>query len=1121
MKLKICLLVAMLAVAAVARAATNDLTGLLQQGLFEEEANRDLNAAIANYQSLATAFDKDRQLAATAIFRLGECYRKLGKTNDAVAEYQRILKEFADQPTLVTLSRQNLTGLGVTPVSPTAASKETSVVDAEASVASLQAQLEAIDKMTHDQKAIYVQQNFPNPMLTTLMQELDLAQQDLIKLKVDYTPDHPKFKTAQGLVDDLKRKADAQLNGTIEGLRTKLAVAQVQAETLHKGRSASVSSGSGDAGALESQYALLKAKLAQARQETNNQIVAELFDDNKELAERLRIELSTVWPTESMLEEAKARGNTNQIENAEKNLKLTMARVQAARQQIFDFQEIRLKALQTAIAEVRAGHNADSNPGDSAVTDEEQQEIRRIQLMIQNSPDLINAPAGEGIRPTPLITAAMKGQLVVAKYLLDHGADVNGLSGNHGYVPLTAAAENGHKAMVELLLARGADVSGKGLNPFYLAVSKGYLAVAEVLLANRADVNAPSGTDNNRLRPVHVAARDGRTDLLQLLIKNGADVNATAPGWTALGLAAANDNTDAVKLLLDARADFEAKNENGNTALHEAAKTQNAELISLLLQVGATVDSTNREDTTPLMLAVTSNRSNVVRVLLEHKANPDRAGKGTRNFPAPSRVTNAPPVMFAIWSGYDDVLKMLLDAGANPEAGSQYAEPLFDAIDSHHVMAVQLLLDHGANPNARNREGRTPLSFAVDRYRPDQIVAPLLEKGADPNGHDSDERTPLFHVQNIEAARMLIEHKADVNATLADGFTPLMVAQGTTNILTLLLESGAKVDVQNTNGETALHCMVRRSWIDAVSVLLKYKANPNIQNNAGDTPLDLAKAGDVPPSPGVLVAINSDTLNKRKIADLLVQAGGLANLPKRNRIEVRRASQLGTAFTKGSRDWNRYSLLEIIAGEYRLLTQTAEGTWDRNDGARWALWNNDLRFPDFRNIIIYRRTDASAKQKPISVNLEDILNSGDCSRDMWLEWGDVVEIPESDHPVDFRWAGLLNPILTTLTNCLSREVTVVVKGVNSRLKLGPEFSVLTGSNMPDYESVRLTHVSFMLRSVLDNSKLVRVSSDLSRVKVTRVDPETKKKLEWTIDCTKPEQADLWLRDGDVIEVPEK
>src|SRR5689334_16408807 len=93
--------------------ATNDLTGLLQKGLFEEEANRDLSAAISNYQTLANAFDKDRQMAATAIFRLGECYRKLGKTNEAVLQYERIVREFSDQQTLVTLSKQNLAGLGV------------------------------------------------------------------------------------------------------------------------------------------------------------------------------------------------------------------------------------------------------------------------------------------------------------------------------------------------------------------------------------------------------------------------------------------------------------------------------------------------------------------------------------------------------------------------------------------------------------------------------------------------------------------------------------------------------------------------------------------------------------------------------------------------------------------------------------------------------------------------------------------------------------------------------------------------------------------------------------------------------------------------------------------------
>jgi tetratricopeptide (TPR) repeat protein len=101
-------------------AATNDLTTAIQRGLFEEEANQNLGAAIQAYQSVAAQFDKDRKLAATAIFRLGECYRKQGNTNEAAAQYERVLHEFSDQPTLVTLSRQNLAGLGSAPAAPAA-----------------------------------------------------------------------------------------------------------------------------------------------------------------------------------------------------------------------------------------------------------------------------------------------------------------------------------------------------------------------------------------------------------------------------------------------------------------------------------------------------------------------------------------------------------------------------------------------------------------------------------------------------------------------------------------------------------------------------------------------------------------------------------------------------------------------------------------------------------------------------------------------------------------------------------------------------------------------------------------------------------------------------------------
>src|SRR6266446_83133 len=102
------LLVMLLTVSVRLTSAAEGVNELLQKGLFEEEANHNLDAAIKAYQSVITQQDDQRKLAATAVFRLGECYRKLGRTNEATAQYERILRDFADQPSLAALSRQYL-----------------------------------------------------------------------------------------------------------------------------------------------------------------------------------------------------------------------------------------------------------------------------------------------------------------------------------------------------------------------------------------------------------------------------------------------------------------------------------------------------------------------------------------------------------------------------------------------------------------------------------------------------------------------------------------------------------------------------------------------------------------------------------------------------------------------------------------------------------------------------------------------------------------------------------------------------------------------------------------------------------------------------------------------------
>jgi tetratricopeptide (TPR) repeat protein len=83
-------------------------TNPLANGALEEEGNLNLDAAMTSYKSVISRFDGERPEAANAIFRLGECYRKLGRIEEAKVQYARILREFADQADLVKLSERHL-----------------------------------------------------------------------------------------------------------------------------------------------------------------------------------------------------------------------------------------------------------------------------------------------------------------------------------------------------------------------------------------------------------------------------------------------------------------------------------------------------------------------------------------------------------------------------------------------------------------------------------------------------------------------------------------------------------------------------------------------------------------------------------------------------------------------------------------------------------------------------------------------------------------------------------------------------------------------------------------------------------------------------------------------------
>jgi len=84
------------------------------------------------------------------------------------------------------------------------------------------------------------------------------------------------------------------------------------------------------------------------------------------------------------------------------------------------------------------------------------------------------------------------------------------------------------------------------------------------------------------------ASYAGRLDIVKLLIEAGADINIKNNyGVTSLMLASEGGYKEIVKLLIEASADINAKNIFGDTALMYAYENNHKEIIDLLKRYGA------------------------------------------------------------------------------------------------------------------------------------------------------------------------------------------------------------------------------------------------------------------------------------------------------------------------------------------------------------------------------------------------------------------------------------------------------------------------------------------------------------------------------------------------------
>ena len=447
-----------------------------------------------------------------------------------------------------------------------------------------------------------------------------------------------------------------------------------------------------------------------------------------------------------------------------------------------------------------------------------------LQTIISHGADM-NATTTNNV--TALVKAVNNRNMGAINVLLNAGADTNITNGD-GDTCLHDAVTNGNKDVLQLLLNHGADVNvtnSKNETALMIAYFWGNIDAMNVLLSAGAD---PNIADANGQTCLHsVVARVSGKEVLQLLINHDADVNATnKSNTTALMVACKTGNIDAINELLNAEADTNIVDTNGYTCLHAAVSaTCNKEVLQTLINHGADVNAADKSNVAALMLACEKGNVNAVDILLNAGADP--------NIPDTDGNTR---LHDTVRHGYNrEVLQLLLDYGANVNAIDNCNETvLMKAYWNGNTDVINVLLNAGADPNIADFKGVPLIYYAVEGGGSKDVLQAIIDHCADVNATINGNLTPFMkacRMGNADAACLLLKAGADPDFALDDGDTCLhdAVRRGyTKEVLGTMIDHGADVNATNRNNATALMIACKKGNMESINILLNAGADPNI-----------------------------------------------------------------------------------------------------------------------------------------------------------------------------------------------------------------------------------------------------------------------------------------------------
>ena len=360
------------------------------------------------------------------------------------------------------------------------------------------------------------------------------------------------------------------------------------------------------------------------------------------------------------------------------------------------------------------------------------------------------------------------------------------------------------------------------------------------------------GNDVNKLTHdgrtyIFWAAYRGNTDLMEYLLARGAKTNVLDDhGYTYLNFAAANgqSNTKVYDLALKNGANLkkDLDHDGANALLLIAPHDKDFTLINYFIGKGLDIKSTDANGNTAFNYAARTGNITTLKRLLEKGVTFNDnamifASQGTRSTTntlelyqyleslkiKPTAVSkNGQNALHAIVrkDKQEDIIKYFIEKGVDINQADHDGTTAFmnAAMANSDVAVINLLAASVKNINQVNKKGISALALAVRSNTP-EVVRLLIQKGADVNVADANgDNLAYYLIQSY-------------NPQKAEAFEAKLKA---------LEEKGFKVATPQKNGNTLYHLAVAKNDLSLIKLVERYKVDVNAKNKEGMTALHKA-----------------------------------------------------------------------------------------------------------------------------------------------------------------------------------------------------------------------------------------------------------------------------------------